>query len=53
MRGVPSIVIDNDITLTHTRDLVPIVPPTENFSVFFGVLIKPLVCLSEVIIVFP
>jgi hypothetical protein len=49
MGVVPGVVVYNDCPVAHPGDLVAIVPPTQYLGVFGGVLLQPVVGLSEVV----
>jgi len=49
MTVVPGIVIDQNSSVRETSNLVTIIPPGHNLSIFLGVSSHPVVGLSEVI----
>jgi len=49
MSVVPCIVINKNGSVTHSCDLISVIPPRHNFSLLWRVLFDPVVGLSEII----
>ena len=46
---VPGVVVDKSWSVSHTTDLVPIIPPRHDFSILVCVLAKPIVGLTVIV----
>lgn len=49
MGVVPCIVVYDNCPITHTCNLVTIIPPTQDLRIPLGILFEPVVCLSVIV----
>jgi len=49
MSVVPSVVINEDCSVGHACNLIAIIPPTHDLSLFGSVLLDPIISFSVVI----